>query len=254
MTKIVVSGACGKMGKMIVESVLTSEGAALAGLLEQEGHDTLGKEVCGCRVDSEPGVISKCDVLIEFSTPQASLEHLAAARRFGKAVVLGTTGFSDTEKKKIEEASKVVPLVFSPNMSLGVNLLYSLIKRAAQVLEGYDTEIVEAHHRMKADAPSGTALAILKAVQEVKGGKAVFGREGKPGPRKSSEIGVMAMRAGDIVGEHTVIFAGPGERIELIHRAHSRETFARGAVRAALWLAGRKPGLYGMQDVLGIEG
>jgi len=198
------------------------------------------------------------DILIDFTTPQASLQHLTFCQRHGKSMVIGTTGFSDQEKNLIAAAGKEIPIVFAPNMSIGVNLCMKLLQMAASVLgDDVDIEIVEAHHRDKKDAPSGTALRMGEVVAEALGRKlsdvAVYGREGLGAQRDRQTIGFATVRAGDIVGEHTVIFAGLGERVEISHKASSRMTFAKGAVRAAVWLADKSAGLYSIDDVLGLK-
>jgi 4-hydroxy-tetrahydrodipicolinate reductase len=185
------------------------------------------------------------------------VEHLVEALKSSKSIVIGTTGFSETEISEIKAASKKIPVFFTPNMSVGVNLLFKLAEEAAKIIPGYDIEIVELHHNQKKDAPSGTAVKLLEVISRALGKDpkkiGVFGRQGTPGARSKEEIGVMAVRAGDIVGEHTVYLAGPGERIELTHRAFSRDTFAAGALRAAKWVYGKAPGLYDMQDVQGLK-
>lgn len=204
-----------------------------------------------------PQSLSGTDTVIDFSSPGASLSLLNAARNAGKALVIGTTGFSDREKKQIEEASSVIPIVFSPNMSVGVNLLFKLTEMASSLLQdGYDIEVFEAHHKFKKDAPSGTAKKLLEIIKDnvprLKSAPERADRTGILGERPGDEIGVMVMRGGDIVGEHTVFFVGMGERIELTHRALNRDNLARGAVLAAEFLQGKQPGLYTMFDVLGL--
>jgi 4-hydroxy-tetrahydrodipicolinate reductase len=204
-------------------------------------------------------VIDKADVVIDFTAPEASLAHLQMAKLKKTALVVGTTGFDKDQMVKFEEAGREIALCLSPNMSVGVNLLFSLVGRIASILgEEYDPEIVEIHHRLKKDAPSGTAMKLARILAEAKGWDlektGSYGRKGIIGPRKTEELGIHAVRAGDVVGEHTIIFGGPAERVELIHRAHSRDVFAYGAMRAALFVAKAKPGLYDMQDVLGLRG
>lgn len=250
MLKIVISGAMGRMGKRIYEASKGFPEAEVVGLLEKEGHKDIGKKIDNLVITSDTSIIKEADVLIEFTNPLSTVLHIEEVLKYKKGVVIGTTGLDDNEKQKIEQASKEIPVVFSPNMSIGVNLLFELVRFASKVLNDYDKEIIEIHHNKKLDSPSGTALKIAEIIKEMTGGDFVFGRKGKTGPRKKQEIGVLAVRAGDVVGEHTVIFAGNSERIEIIHRAHSRDVFARGAIRAALWLKDKEKGLYSMKDVL----
>lgn len=268
MIKAAVAGACGKMGARTITLMAETEGLALVGALETKGHPGIGRRVAELYsvpwqevivVDDPEQALAGADVTIEFSVPNASVAHLRLAAEKGRAMVIGTTGFSAEQLAEIEVLTKKTPCVLSPNMSLGVNLMYGLIDRAARALgDDYDVEIYEAHHRMKRDAPSGTALKMAEVAARALGRDlascAVWQRKGEVGPRSAKEIGLQAIRAGDIVGEHTVLFAGIGERLELIHRAHSRDTFARGALRAARWVVGRPPGLYDMGDVLGLKG
>jgi len=208
--------------------------------------------------DDVAAALGGCDALIDFTRPEGTLGHLAACRRLGVRAVIGTTGFDAAGKDAIAAAAREIPVVFAPNMSVGVNATLKLIELAAQILrEGYDIEIIEAHHRHKVDAPSGTALrmgeVVAKALGRDLGQCAVYGREGVTGERQASTIGFATVRGGDIVGDHTVMFAGTGERVEITHRSSSRATYAEGALRAARFLAGRKNGLYDMQDVLGLR-
>jgi len=250
MLKVVISGGMGKMGKRIYEVSKDFDEVRITGLLEKKGHADIGKEIDGLKVTDKLDVIENCDVLIEFTNPITTIEHLEVVSEHKKSIVIGTTGFTEEQKKKILDFSKQIPIVFSPNMSVGVNFMFELVKIASKVLADYDKEIIEIHHNKKADSPSGTALKIAEVIKEVSGGNFVYGREGRVGPRNKNEIGIMAVRAGDVVGEHTVIFAGNNERIEITHRAHSRDVFARGAIRAALWLKDKKNGLYSMENVL----
>ena len=249
------------MGRRLVGLASGEEEMRVVAALEQAGHADLGRDA-GDLVGRGPvSVVLKsewdtaADVLIDFSTPDATMKRLAEAVEKGVAVVIGTTGLSDAQKAEIESASKKIPVLLAPNMSVGVNLLFKLAAQVAAALgDEYDIEIVEAHHRFKKDAPSGTALRLAEEIASATGRDlakdAVHGREGKNAQRKPGEIGIHAVRAGDIVGDHTVIFSSLGERIELTHRAHTRDTFARGALRAASFLAGKAPGMYGMEDVL----
>ncbi len=260
MVKVGVTGAAGRMGSLIAKLVLEDENLKLVGVTEKEDSHLIGKEfIEGVKFyPSIKDFPEKPDVVIDFTVPQATLNLLEDAKDLGVALVIGTTGFSDEERKKIVETSKVVPIVFSPNMSLGVNLLFKLVAEVAEVLKdkGYDIEIFEIHHRFKKDAPSGTAVKLAEIIAEKLGKNlddiAVYGRKGIVGERKPDELGVLSARMGDVVGDHTVFFATLGERLELTHRATSRETFARGAIVAAKWVVGKEPGLYTMFDVLGI--
>ncbi len=259
------------MGSKIVSLVDQDKEMDLVSIIEKPGHPQIGNYIGEKVKDNleieEAGTVKIfvnpfADVIIEFSTPEATLEHMEIAAKYKKAVVIGTTGLKEEHIARVKELAKEIPCVMSPNMSQGVNLLFKLTKEVAQILPDYDVEIVEAHHNQKKDAPSGTALrlAIETRLGHIKGNlredlnQIIFhGRQGIVGPRKPEEIGIHAVRAGDIVGEHTVIFAGPGERIELIHRAHSRDVFAHGAIKAAKWIVGKPAGLYDMQDVLEIK-
>ena len=252
MIKVVVNGALGRMGKRIIACAADDPDVEVAGavdLMEHRGSPYVTTEL--------GGAIKNADVVIDFTSHvglPATIDVVAGA---GKALVIGTTGLTRQEQSALDKAAKRVPVVYAPNMSAGVNLVFQLAGQIAKTLgSAYDVEIVEAHHGQKKDAPSGTARKLAEniaaALRRDLKKDAVYGREGITGPRKASEIGIHAVRAGDIVGEHTVIFAGPGERIELTHRAHSRDTFARGALRAAKWVAAKPPGLYSMLDVLGL--
>jgi 4-hydroxy-tetrahydrodipicolinate reductase len=259
MVKVAVTGAAGKMGSLIAELASKEPELKLVGLTERPDSELLGKELLGAKVYSSIEEIEeKPQVVIDFTVPEATLKLLEEAKKLGVALVIGTTGFSEEERRKVEEASASVPIVFSPNMSLGVNLLFKLVAEVTKALKdkGYDIEIFEIHHRFKKDAPSGTAMKLAEIIAESLGRElsevAVYGRKGIVGERKPEEVGVLAARMGDVVGEHTVFFATLGERLELTHRATSRETFARGALVAAKWVASKKPGLYSMFDVLGI--
>ncbi len=266
MTRIIVSGAAGKMGRRIVALALAEREFKLAGALEAKKHPEIGKDA-GSLAGLEPAgvlisdnaekMIAAGDCLIEFSGPEATISHLTVCLDLKKPVVIGTTGLNEEQRKIVTTAAASIPIVFSPNMSVGVNVLFKLVEEAtARLGPGYEIEIVEAHHHAKKDAPSGTAKKIAEIVakkrNQVLEKVGCWGRKGLVGARRPEEIGIHAVRAGDIVGEHTVIFCAPGERIELIHRAHSRDAFARGALAAAKFITGKKPGLYGMEDVLGI--
>lgn len=267
MLKVVVSGCCGRMGRALLEGILAeSSGLQLHAALEHASSPGIGQDAgnqlgrltqvkIGSDIDA---ALAGADVLIDFTRPQASLEYIAACARMGVRAVVGTTGFTEEQKREIERAAQDTAIVFAPNMSVGVNLLINLVQAAARVLStGYDVEIIEAHHRHKVDAPSGTALRLGEAAASALGRDlqqcAVYGREGITGERADSTIGFATVRGGDIVGEHTVLFAGTGERVELTHKASSRATFALGALRAARYLADRNSGLYDMRDVLGLS-
>lgn len=269
---VVVLGAKGRMGQMVLQACaaklrLPNPPLRVVGAVESSASPHLGQKTgvegidAVITADVEP-LLSDRAVIIDFSAPKASLAALAAARRKGAGMVICTTGFTPEEKQIIREAAKHVPIVMAPNMSIGVTLMFRVAEMVAKVLgEDFDIEIIEAHHNQKKDAPSGTALGFAEAVARGRGiklsDKALYGREGMTGARPRGEIGIHALRGGDIVGDHTVLFAGDGERIELKHMAHSRQTFAQGALKAALFLkpaagAARPAGLYDMFDVLGI--
>ena len=266
MIRVIVCGIAGRMGARLAHLVSESEDLVLAGGTERAGHAAIGEDVCavlggkatGMRaMDDLSRIIEQGDVVIDFTAPAATVEAARICGAMGKAMVVGTTGWSAEQRGQFLEAAKEIPCVFAPNYSVGVNVLFKLVEEAARILgDEYDVEIVEAHHRFKKDAPSGTALGLAEAaakgldrnLAEV----AVYGREGMVGERRREEIGIHAIRAGDIVGEHTVLFGGMGERIELVHKAQSRDTFAQGALRAARFVAKAPPGLYDMGDVLGI--
>lgn len=264
--RVAVAGAAGRMGRTLVEAILASPDLRLAAAFECAGHPALGRDagepIGACagipvRADLEAG-LPAADCLIDFTRPEGTLAHVEACRRARVAMVIGTTGFDAAGRRAIEDASRELAIVFAPNMSIGVNLMFRLAELAAGVLgDAYDIEIVEAHHRHKVDAPSGTALRIGEVVAGALGRDlascAVYGREGTTGERDPKTIGFATVRGGDIVGEHTLMFAGTGERLEICHRAASRMTFALGALRAARYLCGRAPGLYDMRDVLGLR-
>ncbi len=267
MIKAIVSGPAGRMGGRIIHLIEAAEGITLAGAFEQPDHAAVGKDVGevvglphqGLKVAGAlKDVLGQGDVVIEFTHPEPSLNHLREVAAAGKAMVLGTTGFSPAQVAEIHALGARTRLVFAPNMSVGVNLMFKVVADIAKVLqEGYDVEIVEAHHRLKKDAPSGTALKLAQVIAHAldrdleKVG--VYARHGIIGQRTDKEIGLQTVRAGDIVGEHTVLFGGIGERLEIIHRAHNRDNFAKGAVRAAQWVVNQPPACYDMQDVLGLK-
>lgn len=266
MIKAIVSGAAGRMGQRIINAICGAAGIEVSAGLESAAHPDLGKDVglvagvgqLGIKLQPQlESIIEQGDVVIEFTNPEVSLEHLKVAAKAGKPMVIGTTGFSAEQLNTINQLAQNIAVVFSPNMSVGVNLAFTVLKTMAQVLgDDYDVEIVEAHHRGKLDAPSGTALKMAQVIAQALGRNldevGVYGRRGRIGERTPEEIGVHTVRAGDIVGNHTVIFAGIGESIELTHRAHSRDTFAKGAVRAAKFVITAPSGLHDMQAVLGL--
>jgi len=265
MINIAIAGAAGRMGRTLVEASTKFDGVTLTGAFERPGSPVLGNDAgeisgvgnLGVKIVSSLAK-GEFDVLIDFTHPLVSLENLEFCRQNNLRMVIGTTGFDEAGKQKIAKASKEIPIVFAPNMSVGVNLCLKLLDMAARVVgDEMDVEIIEAHHRHKVDAPSGTALRMGEVVANALGRDlkqvAVYGREGMTGERDPKTIGFATVRAGDIVGDHTVMFAGIGERIEISHRASSRMTFAMGAMRAARWLADQPSGLYDMQDVLNLR-
>ncbi len=264
--KIGIVGCAGRMGRMLVQEVLNTDGAALAGGTEPAGAPHLGQDI-GLLVGSEPAgaligddpaaLFAAADAVIDFTTPAASLAHAHLAAEHGTALVIGTTGMTAAHEAEIRALANHAAIVMAPNMSVGVNLLFALTQRVAATLGiDYDIEIVEMHHRHKVDAPSGTALGLARAAAAGRGvaldEAAVWAREGHTGPRPAGAIGFATLRGGDVVGDHTVVFAAEGERLELTHKASNRGVFAKGAVRAALWCDGRAPGFYTMADVLGL--
>ncbi|RTR05505.1 4-hydroxy-tetrahydrodipicolinate reductase [Halomonas nitroreducens] len=267
MTRIAIVGVAGRMGRTLVNAVQQDAEATLAGGIVEPGSSLAGAdigELAGigklgvAAADSLAAIVDDFDVLIDFTAPQVTLANLAFCADHGKRIVIGTTGLSDDELAELDGYGERLAMVFAPNMSVGVNLTLKLLETAAKALgdEGYDIEVIESHHRHKVDAPSGTALKMGEVVAESLGRSlkehGVFERVGQCGPRSAEEIGFATVRAGDIVGEHTVMFATEGERIEITHKASSRMTFAKGAVRAARWVAARDKGRYDMQDVIGL--
>ena len=261
-----IAGASGRMGRMLIEAVLTSDGDTLVGALDIPGSPALGQDAaaflgrpCGVAITADTAQgLRDADVLIDFTRPEGTLGHLDACKARAVRMVIGTTGFDDAGKAAIASAARRIPIVFAPNMSVGVNVMLKLLDMAARALStGYDIEVVEAHHRHKVDAPSGTALAMGEVLARALGRDlkdcAVFAREGHTGPRDPASIGFATIRGGDIVGDHTVLFAGTGERIEISHKSASRQGYAQGSLRAAHFLADKAPGLYGMDDVLGLR-
>lgn len=265
-TRIGIVGAGGRMGRMLIEATLKDEQLALGALFEVPGSPFVGKtagDLIGVTsdvvvTDDVAAGLKNIDCLIDFTRPQGTLVHLELCRQAGVGIVIGTTGFEEEGKAAIAAAARDIPVVFAPNMAVGVNLVFKLLETAASILNtGYDIEIVEAHHRMKIDAPSGTALRMGEVVAKAVGRDlkecAVYGREGVTGERDPSTIGFATVRGGDIVGDHTVMFCGLGERVEVTHKASSRMPYALGSLRAARFLAGRKSGLFDMQDILGLR-
>ncbi len=261
MIRVSVFGCLGRMGKAVLEACLEDSEIVVVSGLEKKGSKEVSKslkDVLGLDIDArifdDPALAAKdCDVIIDFSEHSAACENISKIANMGVCAVVGTTGFLEDEMDKLDKLSEKMPIVLSPNMSLGVNLLYKLCEICAQVLKNYDIEIIEAHHNMKKDAPSGTAKKIADVIKKARGDvRFIYGRSGFIGERDKSEIGIHAIRAGDIVGDHIVLFSGGHERIELVHRAHSRKTFAKGAIYAAKWVFGKKPALYSMSDVLGV--
>jgi 4-hydroxy-tetrahydrodipicolinate reductase len=263
--KIAIAGATGRMGRMLIESVLAADDLSLGAALDRADSPDLGTDAgaflgraTGVKIGSDLSALAGCDVLIDFTRPEGTLEHLAACASRGVRLVIGTTGFDAGGKQAIRAAAERTAIVFAPNMSVGVNATLKLLQVAARILgSGYDIEIIEAHHRHKVDAPSGTALKMGEVIADALGHPldelAVYAREGHTGERRAGSIGFSAIRGGDIVGDHTVLFAGIGERIEITHKSASRLTYAMGSLRAARFLAGRATGLYDMADVLGLD-
>ena len=267
MLNIAVTGAAGRMGRTLIQACSENSNCQLGAAIEHESSPFIGNdagELAGLGSLNTPlvtqlsDVAANFDTLIDFTRPEVTLKNLEVCAANGKNIIIGTTGFNDAEKLKILQASEYIGIVFAPNMSVGVNLCFKLLDIAARVLgDDVDIEVIEAHHRHKIDAPSGTALRMGEVVADALGRNldecAVYGREGVTGERERKTIGFETIRAGDIVGDHTVLFAGIGERVEITHKASSRMTFATGALRAALWLESKDTGLFDMQDVLGLK-
>lgn len=267
MIRAAVTGAGGRMGGQIIRLISETDGIELGGAVERADHPAVGRdagEAAGIGAAGVPiverleDVLPTTDVVIDFTSATASLVNLDAVCRARKGIVIGSTGFTAEQKEEIRRRSAQARIFFTPNMSVGVNVLLKVVGEVARLLgDDYDVEVIETHHRFKKDAPSGTALALAEAVAQALGRDlakdAMHGREGLVGERGRREIGMHAVRAGDVVGDHTVLFGALGERVEITHKASSRETFARGAIRAALWLPGQPMGLYDMQDVLGLR-
>ena len=263
---IAVAGASGRMGRMLIEAVLASADCRLSGALDIPGSALLGQDA-GAFAGKHTGAtitadlqrgLSGAQVLIDFTRPEGTLAHLAVCRTLGVRAVIGTTGFSPEQKAAVGAHAQHLPVVLAPNMSVGVNIMLRLVENAARLLgEAYDLEVTEIHHKHKIDAPSGTALALGEALARARGvslaDEGVFTRHGHTGERKPGSIGFAALRGGDIVGDHTVLYCGPGERLEITHRSASRANYAEGSLRAARFVAGRQSGLFGMADVLGLN-
>lgn len=267
MLRVAIIGAVGRMGKTLIETVQASPQMVLTAAIDRPESSLIGADVgevvgldkIGIHIVGDINqVLESFDVLIDFTHPTVTLKNIEICCKNSKAMVIGTTGFTSAERGKLEKACDSIPIVFAANFSVGVNLCFKLAEMAASILgNDVDIEIIEAHHRHKVDAPSGTALRMGEVIADATGRDlakvAIYGREGQTGARTRDTIGFATIRAGDIVGEHTVLFAGDGERIEITHKASSRMTFAKGAVRAARWVAGKPAGLYDMEDVLGLE-
>lgn len=266
MIRVTVCGAAGRMGRRIIHLMKDDEGLILTGAVERSGHPLAGKDAgeiagigpSGINIEDDLAkAVGGCDVIIDFTNPAASLAHLRLAAECGKDMVIGSTGFSKEDVERLKIMAPYIACVFSPNMSVGVNVLFKILALITPILKDYDVEIIEWHHRFKKDAPSGTAVRLAQVIAQALGKSleemAIFGRQGITGERSSGEMGIFAVRAGDIVGEHTVLFGGLGERIEITHRAHSRDNFARGALLAAKFAVHADPGLYDMLDVLGLK-
>lgn len=258
MIRVCVPGAAGKMGRMVIDTIAQSSGVVLTATTERPGHTLVGQDIDGIVVtDDFNAALASADVYIDFTAPETTAAHVAAAANRRVAAIIGTTGLTAEGRAALIHAGAVIPIVVAPNFSLGVNLMCSLVEQAAHALgDDFDLEVVELHHRAKRDAPSGTAIAIAEAMARGRGiaydSARRYAREGDVGARRAGEIGVMALRGGDVIGDHTAHLLGPHERIEITHRAGSRAVFARGAIRAATWAVGQPPGVYAMRDVLGL--
>lgn len=264
MISVIIDGACGRMGKMISQGVVTQSDMQLVGAIEYNGHPQLGEdvgEVAGVGTigvpisDNLSEILDEADVVVEFTAPSASIEHLRNVGDAGKTMVLATTGFTEAELAEVQELAQNIPCVMAPNMSVGVNVMLQAVQLVAKALgDEYDVEVIEAHHNQKADSPSGTALRIAEVLAESLDRNlaevGAYGRHGMVGARPEKEIGIHAIRGGDISGDHTVLYAGAGERIEITHRAHTREAFAKGAIRAARWVVDAPKGLHDIAEVL----
>jgi 4-hydroxy-tetrahydrodipicolinate reductase len=267
MINIGIAGAAGKMGRALVRAVAKEPKLKLAAAWDKPGHELLGQDIgviAGTEVQNiklqevKDDLLKACQLLVDFTAPLATLQLVERAVALQRGMIIGTTGLNEGQMEQIKQAGRTIPIMYATNYSVGMNLLWALARQAATVLgEGYDAEIIESHHNQKKDSPSGSALTLLEAICQGKGldpKTAVrHGRQGIVGARSKTEVGMHAVRAGDIVGDHTALFSGTGERLELKHQAHSRDVLAQGAVRAAAWLTGKKPGVYSMADVLGLS-
>jgi 4-hydroxy-tetrahydrodipicolinate reductase len=263
--KIAIAGSSGRMGRMLIETILSQADCQLFAALDRENSPAIGQDAaaflgknCGVHISADLSNLAGADVLIDFTRPEGTLQHLTACQQYGVNMIIGTTGFEEAGKAAIQAAAHKIAIVHAYNMSAGVNLLIKLLEVAAKTLStGYDIEILEMHHRMKVDAPSGTALMLGETIADALDRKledcAVYDRQGITGERDPSSIGFATLRGGDVIGDHTVIFAGMGERIEISHKASNRNIYAQGSVRAARFLDGQKTGLFNMQDVLGLS-
>jgi 4-hydroxy-tetrahydrodipicolinate reductase len=265
MANIIVAGAAGRMGRLLIALASRDPAHKIVGAIEARGNSAIGSDAgelagvgaLGVKISDDYGALARPDtVTMDFTIAVASMEHLEVASKAGAAIVIGSTGFTPEMEARARELAAKTRTVIAPNMSIGVNVLAKIVAEVAAILPDFDAEVIEIHHRTKIDAPSGTAISLGKAIASARGAdfasNAIYGREGITGVRPGGKIAVLAIRAGDAVGDHTVIFGGQGERLELIHRAQSRDSLARGAIRAAGWLVSQKPGLYTMRDVLGI--
>ena len=264
--RVAVAGASGRMGRMLIEAICASDDCLLAGALDLAGSPAVGQDAAaflgrasGVAITADlRAVLQNADVLIDFTRPEGTLAHAAICAELGVQMVIGTTGFTDAQKAELDAAARRVAMVFAPNMSVGVNVTLKLLQMAAQALDaGYDIEIIEAHHKHKVDAPSGTALKMGEVIAQAQGtllaDRAVYERYGHTGERKSGSIGFATVRGGDIVGDHTVLFAGTGERVEITHKSSSRAGYAQGSLRAVRYLAGQRAGMFDMFDVLNLK-
>ncbi len=254
MIKVVVSGVLGRMGGIVASEIDATDDLTLAGAVDVAGHEGIGSSVCGIETtDDLTSALDGADVAVDFTLPESTSAFFEACSAAGVPAITGTTGLSHQQITRAREISGSIPVLISPNMSLGVNLLFKVTEDIARALPGFDIEITEIHHNRKKDSPSGTAVKLAEAVLKARtGANVIHGRQGMVGERPAEEIGMHSLRGGDVTGEHTVIFAGEGERVELTHRAHSRRTFAMGTLRAIRFIAGKQAGFYKMSDVLGL--
>lgn len=265
MANLIVAGAAGRMGRLLVSLIAADKSHRLVGALEAQGTPAIGRDAgefagvgaLGVEIVTDYAALARPDtVTLDFTNASAALEHLEIAAGKGAAIVVGSTGFTAEMETRARELAQRTRTVIAPNMSLGVNVLMKIVAEVAAILPDFDAEVIEIHHRTKVDAPSGTAVLLGRLIAQARGqdfaSNAIYGREGITGVRPAEKIAVLALRAGDAVGDHTAIFGGQGERLELVHRAQSRESLARGALRAAAWIENRPPGLYSIRDVLGL--